>query len=87
MKILDSSENPDEVFEAYETILDRNPDYVALKDVGNKQNEILKKYPDAQSSYDVYKAFQEAAKPYYGVNYETDDGSEWKNTYSTRLLR
>ena len=84
-KIIEAmDENPDEAFEVYETILDKNPDYVALKDIQNKQTEIFKKYPDAQSSYDVYKAFEEAAIPYYGVNYETDDGSEWKNTYSNK---
>ena len=91
-KIIEAmDENPDEAFEVYETILEKNSDYVALKDIQNKQTEIFKKYPDAQSSYDVYKAFEEAAIPYYGVNYETDDGSEWVNTnynkgYSDSML-
>jgi len=83
-------ENPDE-FEVFDSIMEKDPDYAALVQVDKKQEEIFKKYSDAKSSYDVYKAFQEAAIPYYGVNYETDDGSEWVNTnynkgYSDSML-
>ena len=83
-------ENPDD-FEVFDSIMEKDPDYAALVQVDKKQEEVLKKYPGALSTYDVYKAFQEAAIPYYGVNYETDDGGEWRNTtynkgYSDSML-
>ena len=84
-------ENPDEFNKVFDPIMEKDPDYAALIDLDTEQQEIFKKYPDAQSSYDVYQAFKEAAIPYYGVNYETDDGSEWVNTnynkgYSDSML-
>ena len=77
-------ENPDEFNKVFDPIMEKDPDYAALIDLDTEQQEIFKKYPDAQSSYDVYQAYVEASTPYQGVEYETDDGSEWKNTYSNK---
>ena len=76
-EIYEASENPEEIEKGFNEILDKNPDYREFSDLDAKYQGILEKYPNAQGLYDVYQAYVDAAVPYFGVDQETEDGSEW----------
>ncbi len=80
-EIYEASENPEEIENGFNEILNKNPDYKEYSDLDARYQEILGKYPDVTDIYDLYQALEDASVPFYGVDQETEDGSEWVNTY------